>query len=310
MRSAGRLGGYGSIMATENFAMHRALLDPREFLFECINQQQLDGLQEMSEEEEPASTERTSTNFNSILSSTMDSNSNSSEPVGQELIYTVSLYHSRPAHWRKKRIQTLKIIGSNSLCQFRDALFCLSDFLHLGDLPEIRNTVETKVSPSFIFIENKFYVDDRPGRNLDYLDPVKKYWSRISQEHPDTPTFIVKSMQTCFLDIPICIDEPYLLHHQDDCGHVFIIDEIRFVNAVLDPPLKSQYPHVLKLEKVAFPNCCICELDLPKFVVYSDQGPYMGSLWCPECFQSFFGDEYGNIRRDLEYFPYNLDFEF
>lgn len=79
------------------------------------------------------------------------------------------------------RIQEIEVLGSQSLADLRDALYCFKDFVqnrdHKNEDPNgvLLNTREKKLSGSCFFFENIFYVDTRAeeqgmGSEPDYSE--------------------------------------------------------------------------------------------------------------------------------------------
>ncbi|KAJ2995176.1 hypothetical protein HDV02_001002 [Globomyces sp. JEL0801] len=160
----------------------------------------------------------------SSMSKLILNHSNDTTPITtNDVIITITFLKFNTKISNQKTSQ-FKFLANTPLTMIRDTFFCISDFIHLNDLPTLRNTIAKRTSPSFIYINNTFYVDDRDMVHDEYMDILKGWWERVAYDQP----FLIQSMEILLLDIDWQLNTKYLLHHQGDCGHVFVVDEIRY----------------------------------------------------------------------------------
>jgi hypothetical protein len=219
--------------------------------------------------------------------------------IQHDLVYTITFYPPRSSHRHSIKQQQYQFLGSQTLYCLRDHCFCLSDHILVGNEQEPR-----RQPSSFVFIENRFYVDDRTDFE-DVLDTLGGFWSDIEEAHPQLNPMAHQTMDTRLIDIPLRIDQLYLLHHQYSCGHAFKVNEIRLHHELVDHVYEEQFPFVLYFDTISLPTCAVCKLCPPCKVAYGCyKGPYDGSLWCQTCINTHYPD------MDLELYSYELDAEF
>lgn len=145
------------------------------------------------------------------------------------------------------RVREFEMLGSQTLTDLRDFIFCIKDFVggndRKGKQPDgiVLNTQKKKLSASCLFIEDVFYVDTRAVTELgleeggpdfpDYSEPIRKWvkdYGRYKQQ--GLGDYQRQEMQgVTFEDLSLELNKPYLFLHQDGCQHVIMVRDIRWV---------------------------------------------------------------------------------
>lgn len=165
-----------------------------------------------------------------------------------------------------KKFQEIEILGSQKLSDFRDSLYCLSDFSSHGDklghIPtdEIINTLEKKLSPSIIYIDHVFYIDTRIQHQEDYYDELINSWLVRKGVNRGVFKYEKKAMQDVLIkNIPIHIHKPFVFLHQDKCEHMLLFQDIRLLSPS-EYQSKGEFPrttHNLKYDRF---KCSMCTI--------------------------------------------------
>ncbi|CAO3656909.1 unnamed protein product [Mucor hiemalis] len=216
-----------------------------------------------------------------------------------------------------RKFQEVEILGSQTLSEFRDSLYCLSDFMSYGDrkdkVPtgEIVNTYVKKLSPSFIYIDHVFYVDTRLGSiSDDYYSNIIDNWLVKKGVNKSVFQYQIKNMQDMKLeDISFELSKPYVFHHQDKCEHMILIQDLRILSPA-EYKSKSDFPRTTRNLKYDRFKCSMCSIFPATKVTeeYITTG-FSPCYFCDNCFASFHNEndtvtvkEYcgtagGDIRR-------------
>jgi hypothetical protein len=219
--------------------------------------------------------------------------------VQNELVYTITFYPPRSSHRHLIKQQQYQFLGSQTLYFLRDYCFCFTDHIRIGV-----DTQSHTPPSSFVYIENTFYVDDRVDYE-DMLETLHEFWNNLDEKDSQLNSMVCHTMATRLIDIPLQIDQIYLLHHQYTCGHAFKVNEIRVHHDQVDHTYAEEYPFVLYFATIYPPTCTVCKLSPPLSVAYGCyKGPYDGSLWCSTCLDTHYPN------KDLELYSYELDLEF
>lgn len=153
------------------------------------------------------------------------------------------------------------------MSEFRDSLYCLSDFMAYGDrkdrVPtgEIVNTYVRKLSPSFIYIEHVFYVDTRlKGISSEYYNDIIENWLAKKGVNRSAFQYSVKNMQDVKLeDISFQLNKPYVFMHQDKCEHMLLIQDLRILSPA-EYKSKSDFPRTTRNLKYDRFKCSMCSI--------------------------------------------------
>ncbi|KAI8140834.1 snRNA-activating protein of 50kDa MW C terminal-domain-containing protein [Fennellomyces sp. T-0311] len=173
------------------------------------------------------------------------------EEISGEVILKIAVYHHTVAD---RRVREFDILGSQKMTDLRDAIFCMKDFSlnrdRKGKNPdgELLNTVTKKMSGSFLFIEDVFYVDTRAeeaglGPEPDYSKSIRDWVMENGRYKQDNlANYTQQPMQNvAFEDLELRLNHPYLFLHQEDCQHVIMVRDIR-MQCRKDLSKRSEYP--------------------------------------------------------------------
>lgn len=213
------------------------------------------------------------------------------DPTNDTLI-VITVFN--PANTNRK-FQEIEILGSQKLSEFRDSLYCLSDFMAYGDrkdrVPtgEIVNTYVRKLSPSFIYIDHVFYVDTRlNGISSEYYNDIIENWLAKKGVNRSAFQYSVKNMQDVKLeDISFQLNKPYVFMHQDRCEHMLLIQDLRILSPA-EYKSKSDFPRTTRNLKYDRFKCSMCSIFPATKVTeeYITTG-FSPCYFCDNCFASF-----------------------
>ncbi|KAI9312639.1 snRNA-activating protein of 50kDa MW C terminal-domain-containing protein [Dichotomocladium elegans] len=217
-----------------------------------------------------------------------------------EVVLTISFYHP---YMVDQRVREFLMLGSQPLTDFRDAIFCLQDFVdncdHKDRDPDkpILNSLRKKTSGSCFYIDDMFYIDTRAAEE-DHLEPEPDYSETIRKWATERklPRYTShRSMRgVTFEDLEVEIGKPYLFIHQHNCQHLFMIRDIR-IHSKQDPKLRSEYPKMTYNGQFVRHKCTMCAIYPADFMTFDDI--FSGSspaFFCKRCYVPFHFDKDGN----------------
>jgi len=191
------------------------------------------------------------------------------------------------------------VLGSSTLTELRDRLYCLSD-QHADGLPS--PSLSTK--SGYFFIENVFYNDMRNPNNIDYSRTVIEW----GNTHREWLGMVVscRMEQTKFEDLTIRLNTPYLYVHQGNCEHFFVFTELRLFAPDLDNTNRKAYPVHMFQCKIRRRKCRICDIYPAKYVTFSDKlSPENPCFFCDFCYRPFHYTPEGQLKySDYEVYNY------
>jgi hypothetical protein len=182
-------------------------------------------------------------------------NADNEENTDKDVIYTLEIRASRMKK-RTRLIQIIELRGENTILDLYNHLKCQTRFI-------------SKDENWFCVMDYTVYNQMPAG-----LDSWWKSVQETDELHPVPPLSIAPA-NTKFIDLTVRIRRPYLLHHDLDCGHSFIISSIRIENCI------ETYPKTLFCEKFGY-LMCICNVN--KATRHAE-----GTNFCNACFKEFFG---------------------
>ncbi|KAJ8660198.1 hypothetical protein O0I10_004057 [Lichtheimia ornata] len=226
-----------------------------------------------------------------------------------EVVLTIATYHPLMPSYR---VREFDMLGSQTLTDLRDFIFCIKDFVgdndRKGKQPDgiVLNTQKKKLSASCLFIEGVFYVDTRAVTELgleeggpdlpDYSEPIRKWVMDFGRyEQPGLAEYQRHDMQgVTFEDLSLELNKPYLFLHQDGCQHVIMVRDIR-IHSKHDPPLRSSYPMVTYNWQFVRYKCRMCNIYPAAYMTVNDvMSGSSPCFFCKECYKPFHFDEDGN----------------
>ncbi|KAG2226231.1 hypothetical protein INT45_003376 [Circinella minor] len=231
--------------------------------------------------------------------------------IQNEVILKIAVYHP---HKPDRRVREFDILGSQKLSELRDAIYCMNDFAACRDKKDgkedgaVLNTIDKKMSASYLFIENVFYVDTRAeeaglGAEPDYSEPIRQWVmenERFKQDKLNKYTRQIMQNVT-FEDLNIRLNYPYQFLHQGDCQHVIMVHDIRMQSSQ-DPKRRSAYPYTTYNWQFTRYKCSMCSLYPAEFMTVNDI--LSGSspcFFCQKCYGPFHFDKDG-----VQMFPYSV----
>ncbi|KAI7888951.1 snRNA-activating protein of 50kDa MW C terminal-domain-containing protein [Mucor mucedo] len=220
----------------------------------------------------------------------------------EDTLITITIYNPQKTD---KKFQEIEILGSQKLSDFRDAMYCLSDFLSngdkLGQIPtgEIINTSEKKLSPSIIYMDHVFYLDTRLQQQDDYYDELIKSWLTRKGVNKGVFKYEKKAMEDAVVkDIPIYIHKPFVFLHQDGCEHMLQFQDVRLLSPS-EYQSKSEFPrttHNLKYDRF---KCSMCTI-FPATKITEEEvlSGFSPCYFCDKCFVSFHNEHSDVVATD------------
>ncbi|KAJ1659814.1 hypothetical protein IWQ61_001152 [Dispira simplex] len=221
-----------------------------------------------------------------------------------DVILSVTLYDSG---LKTSKMQSLLVLGSQPLTALRDAMYCLLDFLtHSGRTKNV-NTLTTKVSSSYFFIDKTFYIDDRDSNAIDYTQPIREWLQKEERLHDPKFSGIGEPRpmaQTRFRDLKLQLHTPYYFVHQGNCEHALVFTDVRALRKS-DDHNASTYPKLTFQCFLRRHKCRMCRTSPAEFVtindVYSGESP---CFFCQTCYNLFHYDQDGKLLYEYQVFPY------
>ncbi|XP_039298770.1 snRNA-activating protein complex subunit 3 [Nilaparvata lugens] len=216
---------------------------------------------------------------------------------GEEFTVTCKVF--QPFHYRRNPFRSnrrppfqseLEILGSNTLLDLRNAIYCAEDYLSTdGDVSEnpkaepSRETLKDLYPSSMFFINETFYVDF--SQPCDYSTVVKEWaLSRNIKVNPDTKDMAA----TRISDLTVELDYPYLFQHLGNCEHLIEFSGGRILLAKRDSLCSAHYPWSRKDYITKGKYCIICTIHIPtRKVIGCARLPRHNSYLCEECFQRY-----------------------
>ncbi len=212
--------------------------------------------------------------------------------VNDEVILSLRFYE--PFIYRPNANNDLKtklsqnhlVLGSQTLAELRDRLYCESKFGPLYDISENPDKPESSEKPfdhGFFFIGNTFYNDTRQP-TIDYSEVIRNW----AENHDNIGELNTKSMEeTKFQDLTVRLGYPYLYQHYGNCEHLFTISDIRLLSAT-DSLIRDQYPLLKIVSSTKSVICTICGVNEANIVV-KDSPAHINdpSHLCSHCFKSY-----------------------
>lgn len=233
-------------------------------------------------------------------------------PDQTDLVITVNVSVTTSRNTSSQPVQ-LQFLSSQPLSALLPKLHCPTEW-----------AVEKIISPAaknpldaFFLIENCFYDDEvHPGKR-----PSDKYFYALLRAKQETvETFLpnlarggnfkrASLLQTCWQDLKIRMNQPYLLVHYGFCQHQVTVTDIRLHSAKIDPPPAS-FPRILSAPRTRHRRCRACECYYATHMTVDDKlAPENPCYWCDKCFKDFHqrpdSDEYW--YTDFKHFPYTKD---
>ncbi|KAJ1954965.1 hypothetical protein IWQ62_005635 [Dispira parvispora] len=221
-----------------------------------------------------------------------------------DVVLSVTLYD---AGLKTSKMQSLLVLGSQPLTVLRDSMYCLLDFLTHSGRTKSTNTLTTKVSSSYFFIDKTFYIDDRDSNAIDYTLPIREWLQKEDRLHDPKFSGIgePRSMaQTHFRDLKLQLHTPYYFVHQGDCEHSLVFTDVRALRKS-DDRNAATYPKLTFQCFLRRHKCRMCRMSPAEFVtiddVYSGESP---CFFCQNCYNLFHYDQEGKLLYEYQMFPY------
>ncbi|XP_060914049.1 snRNA-activating protein complex subunit 3 [Labrus mixtus] len=224
-----------------------------------------------------------------------------------EIILTINVYY--PAVFEKFRSvrphMTLRMTGTHSLAELKDAICCVSDLQVCGEFSNTPDMAPDFISKdhfksAFFFFEGVFYNDMRFPECQD-ISTTTIEWAKARNFPPYSQA---KMEDTRFADLKVKVGFPYLYCHQGDCEHLVIITDVRLahMNDCLD---KKLYPLLTHKHRLITQKCAVCHVFIGRWFTTNDQfSPSDPCLYCDKCFRMLHYDAQGNKLGDFLAYPY------
>lgn len=212
---------------------------------------------------------------------------------GKDLIFRVRVY--RPFYCSgKDRNNTrhsvlshdIVMLGAQKLSILRDRIVCANDMGMRIDvsenLEEQPPTSARELFPSgFLFINNVFYVDTRPGCK-DNSKPIRE-WAQSR----NLGEFKHRDMDITLEDMLIKLGHPEVYVHQGNCEHLFTFSEVRVLTA-RDTLHASLYPLHTSISHNQTIYCTTCaEFGAKWIVTECSRVPFDPAFFCDTCLKLY-----------------------
>ncbi|KAI8328577.1 snRNA-activating protein of 50kDa MW C terminal-domain-containing protein [Chlamydoabsidia padenii] len=225
----------------------------------------------------------------------------------QQLIFAFSIYQ---AHLPSKKLQDFNLLGSQTLTDVRDAIYCRMDFSAHGDREDrqpdgkVINTLHQKLSPSFFYIENTFYSDQRRGQRQPNI-PVRQWLMEQQCGDSSLPPNQQDMNSVALRDMTLELNRPYLFDHQDHCQHVVMVRDIRLLESS-DEQDPDKYPVVTYSWRYTRYKCTMCMIYPAVYVTTNDYlSGFSPCYFCERCHRPFHFDENGDPVTTFNIYTYH-----
>ncbi|KAK4521343.1 uncharacterized protein ATC70_011958 [Mucor velutinosus] len=230
-------------------------------------------------------------------------NKEASRSIDDTLI-TITIFNPDNPH---VKFQEIEMLGSQTLSNLRDAVYCQSDFTlnrnHKNQNPneKIVNTTKTKLSPSVIYMDHAFYIDTRNKNDIpaDYYDNWIDAWLTKKQVNQDVYRYETKSMEKAKLEnMTLELHKPFAFIHQDTCEHMMMIDDVRIISSH-EFGSKSDFPRTTRNLRYDRFKCSMCAVYPATKITHEDiVSGFSPCYFCDICFESFHhGDTSVNVTE-------------
>ncbi|XP_068695251.1 snRNA-activating protein complex subunit 3-like [Montipora foliosa] len=229
-----------------------------------------------------------------------------------EVVLSIGIYHPR----KQNKVQEFLVLGSQSLNELRDKIFCTADHMILGDHSDKpddldESTAKELCKSGFFFIEGVFYNDRRDPLSRDYSKVIMD-WAKDSQRRkiPGLGSLTSKQMDNVmFEDLKIKLGYPYLYCHQGNCEHLMIFTDLRLLHA--DDELNAtEYPLQVFKHRGKRLRCRVCDVYTARWVTVNDslacEDP---CFFCATCFKGLHYTPNGEKICDFQAYPVLGDFD-
>lgn len=187
---------------------------------------------------------------------------------------------------KPKLCQGFHVLGTQTLTELRDKLYCVCKFGPLYDISNDPDKVEPSNKPfdhGFFFIGDTFYNDTRQP-TIDYSEVIRNW----AKNHENIAELKTASMEdTKFQDLTIRMGYPYVYQHYGNCEHLFTVSDVRLISAT-DPLIRDRYPLLKIVSGTKSVICMICGVNEANIVV-KDSPAHINdpSHLCTNCFKSY-----------------------
>eukprot|EP00656_Telonema_subtile_P027204 TRINITY_DN29239_c0_g1_i1.p1 TRINITY_DN29239_c0_g1~~TRINITY_DN29239_c0_g1_i1.p1 ORF type:complete len:252 (+),score=57.67 TRINITY_DN29239_c0_g1_i1:77-832(+) len=219
-----------------------------------------------------------------------------------ESVLTVAIYHPI----QNKLQQQILVLGSQTLADLKDKIYCLKDEVYSNLLPPDLNATS-----SFFFIENVFYNDMRLAHSQKTSSVIiewaaKTSWPVTKLTTDDPVELVEKNMQDAFLkDIPIAVGEQYMFCHQGNCEHLVVFEQMEAVHWERIANIEEYPLQVLANHKLR--KCSICNVHVAvKETRHDDLAPEDPCFFCEVCYRQLHYSEDGELLyQGFEVYEYH-----
>ncbi|RZF48252.1 hypothetical protein LSTR_LSTR006219 [Laodelphax striatellus] len=216
--------------------------------------------------------------------------------TGEDFIVTIQVF--LPFHYTQQDGKTLRltkiqaeieILGSQTLLDLREVIFCIEDFKSLdGDVSDKPQEPSGRIykecyPSSMFFINDTFYADYT--KTTDYSCVVKE-WAQAQNIPLNKKT---KDMaKTRIGDLTLKLNHFYVFQHLGDCEHLILFTGSRLLDAFRNSMCSSDYPRFKKIIKVQGNHCSMCAKGYPSWMVVGfSRLPSQYAYLCKICFKNY-----------------------
>lgn len=239
-----------------------------------------------------------------------------------EVVLCVEIYHSKTM---SKKTQEFLVLGSQTLSDLRDNIYCLTD--------KLMQTAEQHDPSGYFLIEDTFYNDLRDPSAIDYSIPIFDWLKNCKNEATEKWDFIISGElkkrqrellgdvdisnlpnfkaaymhKTRFSDLRFRLGAGYLYCHQGNCKHIMVIRDMRLVHPE-DVQNQADYPlHTFQL-RPRHRKCSACKIFQATKVTVDDKWAEKNpSYFCIKCYYLLHYKEDGSLLYPYSVFDYYHD---
>lgn len=221
-----------------------------------------------------------------------------------DVLLEVQLFTTIPhsESWAPRQCnQMIQVLGSQPLTALAERIRCINNYIDTaGDVSDCltapaTTTLEDVITSSMFYLGNSFYVHGEK----DYSKIVKAWAKRKKLDLGET----YQMSNTCFKDLKVRLNYPYVYQHLGSCEHTVVFTEARFLDDS-DESITTFYPIVRDLEDPNFHKCYICGKFFARWIVRgTERLVFDVNTLCDDCFKKY---NYVNGKKIGDFQAYRI----
>ncbi|KAI8373505.1 snRNA-activating protein of 50kDa MW C terminal-domain-containing protein [Choanephora cucurbitarum] len=218
-----------------------------------------------------------------------ENNQKKSRDKAKETLITLIIHKASSPSVKSQEIECL---GSQSLTDVRDAIFCLSDFeWHQARMnAECADTTSQENNMNgacMIYLDHVFYLDTRYPNHPSYETWIDHWLTKKKVDRQKFQYTTALMQETILGQMKLKLNTPIALIHQEQCEHMLLIPDIRLLS---DNEYKSidEFPRTTHNFTYIRFKCSMCSVYPATKLTHDDIiSGFSPCYFCDICFDSF-----------------------